>query len=119
MRGRHLLLMFAGQWRTLEERKVAVVESLRLRRSCRRFGGHFSYRAVFVACLWILALAIVAPRAHASFEFVAPFPPPSDEAEGRLDELAAGVAVDEASHDVYVADGQGARVLRYSAEGSF
>ncbi|HYM44887.1 MAG TPA: hypothetical protein VES65_01835, partial [Solirubrobacteraceae bacterium] len=68
------------------------------------------------AAVVVLALALVlAAPASASFEKVGVFGAPGE--EGQLSEFASGVAVNDTTHDVYVADGYGNRVYRFSSKG--
>ena len=67
--------------------------------------------------VFALMLALVAASAQASYEFTRSFGAHGE--LGQLDEGATGVAVNEATGDVYVADGQGSRVLMFNAEGEF
>src|SRR4029077_13741999 len=83
-----------------------------VRASIGRTGGILSTTIIVV---WMLAFAV--SSAQASFEKVETFGQQGH--AGELGEEATGVAVDEASGDVYVASGQKHSVLRFNGKGNF
>lgn len=89
-------------------------------RPARRFNITAAFRLALLAML-VAASAIIAPAsASASFKLSSTFgdTPQPPNGDGMFFGSPQGVAVSEATGDVYVADG-GERILRYDAEGHF
>jgi hypothetical protein len=76
-------------------------------------------RGVTAVAVVALSFLLSAALARASYEQVKQFLPPPPGEEGALFGPPLGVAVDYKSGDVYIADKNGERVMRYGPEGEF